>query len=72
MFVPVRVQAEVFEHLQVLFDRLIQRGQVVAHHQCARARHENHALHLTQVYRAPARNHDFLLRKNEPEARDRF
>ena len=34
---PVRIEAQVLEHLQIFFHGLIQRGQVIAHHQRARA-----------------------------------
>jgi len=70
MLVPTRIQAEVFEHLQIFFHRLVQRGEIVADHQRAGAGHENHALRVAQVHRAPAGNHDFLSRQNEPETRD--
>ena len=70
MAVPVRVEAEVFEHLEIFFDGLVQRGEIVAHHQRARASHEDHALRVAQVHGAPAGDHDLLARQNETEARD--
>ena len=70
MFVPARIEAEVFEHLQIFFDGLIQRGEIIADHQRARPGHEDHALRVAQVHRASAGNHDFLPRQDESEARD--
>ena len=70
VFVPARVEAEVLEHLQVLLDGLVERGEIIADHERAGAGHENHALRVAQVHRASAGNHDFLPRQNEPEARD--
>ncbi len=70
MAVPVRVEAEVFEHLEIFFDGLVQRGEIVADHQRARAGHEDHALRVAQVHGAAAGDHDFLSRQNETEARD--
>ena len=66
--VPTWVEAEVFEHLQVFLDRLVERGEIIADHQRARAGHEDQALRVTQVHRASAGDHDFLPRQNEPEA----
>jgi len=68
--VPVRVEAEVFEHLEIFFDGLVQGGKIIADHQRARPGHEDHALRVAQVYGAPAGDHDFLSRQNEPEARN--
>src|SRR6266404_2262060 len=48
MLIPVRIQAQVFEHLQVLFHWLIQCRQVIANHQRARSGHEDHALRDSQ------------------------
>ena len=70
MAVPVRIEAEVFEHLEIFFDGLVQRGEIVADHQRARAGHEDHALRVAQVHGAAAGDHDFLPRQNETEARD--
>jgi hypothetical protein len=68
--VPVRIEAEVFEHLQIFFNGLVQRGEIIAYHQRARAGHENHALRVAQVHGAAAGDHDFLSRQNKTEARD--
>src|SRR6266516_3644847 len=37
MLVPTRVEAEVFKHLQVFLDRLVERGEIISNHQRARA-----------------------------------
>src|ERR1043165_5956515 len=70
MLVPARIEAEVLEHLQILFDRLIERGEIIADHQRAGAGQEDHALRVTQVHGAASGDHDFLPRQNETEARD--
>ena len=70
MAVPVWIEAEVFEHLEIFFHGLVQRGEIVADHQRARAGHEDHALRVAQIHGASAGNHDFLARQNETEARD--
>ena len=72
MAVPVRIQAQILQHLQILFHRLVQRRQIIAHHHGARAGHENHALGVAQIHRPPAGDHDFLPRQNEPETGDGF
>ena len=70
VFVPAGIQAEVFEHLLILFHRLVEGGQIIAHHQGAGASQENHALRIAQIHRPSAGNHDFLPRQNEPETGD--
>ena len=72
MVLPVRVQAEVLEHLQIFFHGLIQRGEVVADHERARPGREDHALEVAQVHGAPTGDHDFLTRQHEAPARDGF
>ena len=72
VIVPIRVQAEVPQHLQVLFDGLVQGGQIISNHQRAGARHENHALHIAQIHGATARDHDFLARQNVTETGNRL
>src|SRR5579884_1013107 len=72
VLVPVRIEAQILEHLQVFFYGLIQRREVISNHQCAGARCEHHSLHVAQIHRASARDHDFLPRQNEPETRDRL
>src|SRR5581483_10089145 len=42
VLVPARVQAEVLEHLEILFHRLIEGGEIIADHQRAGARGEDH------------------------------
>jgi hypothetical protein len=68
--VPIRVEAEVAEHLEVLFDGLVQSGEIIAHHQGARAGHENESLRVTQVHSSPPRDHDFLTRQDKTKAGD--
>src|ERR1043165_3068931 len=70
--VPTRVEAEVFEHLEVFFDGLIQRGEIIADHQCARTSHENHTLCVAKIHGAAAGDHDLPPGQNETEARDGF
>ena len=72
MLVPVWIQAEVFDHLQVLFNRLVGRREVIPHHQPAGAGHEDQALQIAQIHGSPARHGDFLLRQDEPEAGNRL
>ena len=72
VLVPTRVEAEILQHLEVLFDRLIQRREVIADHERAGASHEDHALEIAEIYGASAGDHDFLFRENEAEAGDCF
>ena len=62
--VPTRIEAEVFEHLEIFFHRLVQRGEIVTDHEGAGAGHEDHTLGIAQVYGAAARDHNFLARQN--------
>src|SRR4051812_20180750 len=62
VFVPARIKTKVAKHLQIFFDRLVKRGEIIADHQRARASHENHALQVAQVHGPAARDHDFLAR----------
>jgi hypothetical protein len=72
MFVPTRVETEVFKHLQVPLDGLVERGQIIADHQSTGARHKDHALHVAEIYGPPTRDHDFLTRQNKAETSDGF
>ncbi len=51
---------------------MIQSGQVIANHQRAGTRHEDHALQVAQIDRAPSCDHDFLLGQDEAEAGNGF
>jgi len=70
MAVPARLQAEVLEHLQIFFDRLIEGGQIIADHQRARSGQEYHALRVAADSPSAARNHNFLSREDEAETGD--
>src|SRR6185295_18148926 len=70
VFIPGRIETEIFEHLQILFDGLIEGREVIAHHQGAGTGREHHALHIAQIHRAAARDHDLLPGQDETEAGD--
>src|SRR5437773_107490 len=72
MFVPVRVKAEVFEHLQIFLDGLIQGGEIVSDHEGAGAGHENEALGVAKIYGAATGDHDFLARQDKTETGNRL
>src|SRR5258706_2553793 len=72
MLIPVRIQAEVFKHLQVLFDGLVKCSKIIADHQCAGAGHKDHALHVAQINRSAAGDHDFLPRQDKTETGNRL
>src|SRR5437879_2109208 len=42
VFVPARFQAEIFEHLQILFHRLVEGGEIITDHQGAGAGQKDH------------------------------
>src|SRR5581483_5931557 len=60
VFVPTGIQAEVFEHLKIFFDGLIEGGQIVANHERAGASHEHQALEIPQINGAATGDFDFL------------
>ena len=70
MLVPRGIQAQIFEHLEILLDRLIKGRQIISDHQRAGASQENQALELAQVDRSTAGDLDFLFRQNESETGD--
>src|SRR5581483_7902804 len=72
VMIPARVKSEIFQHLQILLDRLIEGGQVIADHQRAGAGHEDEALSVPEIHCASARDHDFLARQDETETGDRL
>jgi len=68
--IPMGIQAEILDHLQILVHRLVERGEVVADHERAGPGHENHALGIAQVGGAAPRHHDFLPGQDQTETRD--
>src|SRR5213593_424036 len=60
VMIPMRIQTQIFEHLQILFYGLIESRQVIAHHERAGAGGKHQALEVSQIHGASTGDHDFL------------
>src|SRR5438128_5305053 len=72
VLIPIRIEAEVLEHLKILFHGLVQCGEIISDHERAGASHKDHALQVAQIHGAPTRDHDFLPRQDETKTGNRF